>query len=84
MIWFLLMRLVNDFDQYAESTQCQNTTYRLISARLEKAATVTSHVYEIKLSLLWSTYEHVLFVPSFEQENQQTPNAAIRVALPIL
>ena len=76
MIWFLLMRLVNDFDQYAESTQCQNTTYRLISARLEKAATVTSHVYEIKLSSLWSTYAHVLFVSSFDLEYQQNPQCS--------
>ena len=38
-----------------------------------KVAIATSYVYEIKLSLLWSTYVHVLFASSFDVQNQQNP-----------
>ena len=80
MICFLLMRLVNDFDQYAESTQCQDITYKLISARLEKAAKVTSHGYEIKLYHYFGQLMNMYHsFPVLNRKTSKTPNAAINV-----
>ena len=74
MICFLLMRLVNDFDQCAESTQCQDITYRLISARLEKAAIATSHVcMELNYHYFDKLMNMYYSFPALNRKTSKTP-----------